>query len=96
MLLIFPKAIFPEINGYRIRAAATARLLAARYNCQAILVVMLGEQVIDWVKAVIHPDKSMSENLWAAYEALLTKNVVEAREMVTLRAWLDDLARLGF
>lgn len=55
-----------------------------------------GEQVIDWVKAVIHPDKSISENLWAAYEALLAKNVVEAREMVTLRAWLDDLARLGF
>lgn len=44
MLLIFPKAIFPEINGYRIRAAATARLLAARYNCQAILVVMPGEE----------------------------------------------------
>lgn len=43
MLLIFPKAIFPEINGYRIRAAATARLLATRYNCQAILVVMPGE-----------------------------------------------------
>jgi hypothetical protein len=44
MLLIFPKAIFPEINGYRIRAAASARLLAARYQCKAILVVMPGEE----------------------------------------------------
>jgi hypothetical protein len=55
-----------------------------------------GEQVIDWVQAAIHPNKSITENLWAAYEALLDKKVVETREMVTLRAWLDDIARLGF
>lgn len=50
------------------------------------------ESVIEAVSAAVTSSKSINDNLHAAYEALLQRNIVEKREMEVLEAWLKDIA----
>ena len=53
------------------------------------------ESVVEIVKSVISPEKSMSENLYNSYMALRDHKIVEDRELLTLNAWLNDLEGLN-
>ena len=52
------------------------------------------ESVLEIVKSVISIRKTISENLYSAYSALKANNIVQDRELVTLKAWLKDLAEI--
>lgn len=51
-----------------------------------------GERVIDIVKDAIRRERSITDNLHAAYEALLLEDVVVKQELLTLEAWLRDIS----
>ena len=50
--------------------------------------------MIDIVNGVISKEKSISENMLLAYEALLQNNIVTRKEVSLLEAWLHDLDEL--
>lgn len=50
------------------------------------------EEVINIVKGAIKKERNISENLYQAYVALHEKEIVTAQELVTLDAWLKDIA----
>jgi hypothetical protein len=49
------------------------------------------ELVIETVDKVISISRSLNDNLYNAYKALLEKKVVEEKELTTLELWLNDL-----
>jgi hypothetical protein len=49
------------------------------------------EQVVELVSNSISRDKSIEDNLYNAYGALLKQNIVNDNEMKTLDAWLQDI-----
>lgn len=51
------------------------------------------EAVVEAVSGTVSRERSMCDNLFAAYEALLREGVVADGELTTLQAWLDDLRR---
>jgi len=51
------------------------------------------EAVVEAVSGTVSRERSMCDNLFAAYEALLREGVVADGELTTLEAWLDDLRR---
>ena len=50
-----------------------------------------GEDVVEITTSAITATASIEDNLYNAYEALLKKNIVEAKELEVLSAWLKDL-----
>lgn len=52
------------------------------------------EKVIDIVTKSISIDITIEDNLLNSYNALLKHNIIEPREMITLKGWLDDLKRI--
>ena|SRR6218665_19567 len=50
------------------------------------------EKVISIVGAAIAKEKSIEDNLYAAYKALQQEGIVTEQELVTLEAWLKDIA----
>ena len=52
------------------------------------------ELVIELVTEAIEETESIENNLFSAYKALCDKGIVTEMELVTLRAWIDDLGRL--
>ena len=52
------------------------------------------EKVIGLVVQAISKDVDIEENLYRAYKALFTENIVCEREIITLKAWLKDLKKL--
>jgi len=52
------------------------------------------EKVIELVSKAISKNNSIEVNLYKAYEALLAKNIVCEKELITLKAWLSDLEQL--
>ncbi len=53
------------------------------------------EGVTETISKVISSGKSIADNLFNAYEALLQAGIVTAEEMQTLGAWLSDLQRVS-
>jgi hypothetical protein len=49
------------------------------------------EKVTDIVSHVVSKDESVSSNLYKAYEALKDNDIVSDQELITLKAWLNDL-----
>jgi len=49
------------------------------------------EKVIEITSSVIHEKKSISDNLYNTYEALLRENIVERHELTILESWLKDI-----
>ncbi|MDQ6860280.1 MAG: STELLO glycosyltransferase family protein [Verrucomicrobiota bacterium] len=52
---------------------------------------LLSQKVADTVSGAVRETASVSENLHAAYEALLVAGVVKDEELRVLNAWLEDL-----
>lgn len=50
------------------------------------------DKVVDIVSAAISGKNSIEDNLLNAYRSLLTEKIVCEKEMITLEAWLSDLA----
>lgn len=50
------------------------------------------EDVIDIVTGSVRSGSGIEENLFMAYEALLQKGIVEAKELKVLDAWLKDIS----
>lgn len=53
------------------------------------------ERVIELVTGAITPSQSLETNLYNAYLALQKENIVCDKEMLTLKAWLNDLQKLS-
>ena len=51
------------------------------------------EKVIELVTSSISKSDSVETNLYNAYKSLLEENIVCDKEMITLKAWLNDLNR---
>ena len=49
--------------------------------------------VIPIVEGVLSSQNSISDNLYAAYCALMKESVVTESELITLEAWLNDMKR---
>lgn len=52
-------------------------------------------EVMETVSAAVSANNSLNDNLFHAYEALHKKNIVEARELDVLSAWLQDVEALA-
>ncbi len=52
------------------------------------------EKVVEIVTKNISKDKSIEENLYSAYEALLEENIVVEKELLVLTKWLEDLSNI--
>jgi hypothetical protein len=55
----------------------------------------LGEKVITIVTNALQMSESIENNLYKAYEALLKENIVTAEELVTLKAWINDVEKIN-
>jgi hypothetical protein len=55
----------------------------------------LGEKVIEIVTNVLQKSESIENNLYKAYEALFKENIVTADELVTLKAWINDVEKIN-
>lgn len=53
------------------------------------------ETVIKIVNEVISKEESIGNNLLTVYNALRDKDIVSEKEIVTLKAWLTDLQKIG-
>jgi hypothetical protein len=53
-----------------------------------------GETITEMVTAAIKENETIETNLLLAYEALHAKNIVCEKEIVTLKAWLADIATI--
>ena len=53
-----------------------------------------GEKIIEIVSDVISATEVIETNLYNAYDALLRAQIVTSNEMITLEAWIKDLAKL--
>ena len=53
------------------------------------------ERVIELVTGAIIPSESIETNLYNAYLALHKENIVCDKEMLTLKAWLNDIQKLS-
>jgi hypothetical protein len=51
-------------------------------------------KVIDIVERNISPEQSIGENLLSVYSALLLANIVTIEELSSLKAWLNDCAKI--
>lgn len=51
------------------------------------------EKVIDIVSDAVSSARSIESNLYSAYRALLTENIVGESEMITLESWLKDIGK---
>ncbi len=54
-----------------------------------------GAKIIDIVSSAINKNDSIADNIYNAYTALLKEKVVQPEEMITLRAWLNDMSKLS-
>jgi hypothetical protein len=52
---------------------------------------LLAQKVADIVTSAVRDSDSVADNLFHAYEALLSHDVVKQEEMAVLSAWLEDL-----
>lgn len=50
-----------------------------------------GEEVIALVSRAITKNKTIAQNMMEAYAVLESENIIEKRELTTLKAWLSDL-----
>lgn len=55
----------------------------------------LGDKVIEIVTNVLQKSESIENNLYKAYEALFKENIVAAAELVTLKAWINDIEKIN-
>lgn len=59
-----------------------------------MLIYLHSEDIFTTAVQVAHPDKTISENLRAVYEALIEKKFIPAQELEVLDAWLSDITTL--
>lgn len=52
---------------------------------------LYADKVADIVKRAISPQKSVSENLYLAYQALVKEKIVAPEELIPLKAWIEDM-----
>ncbi len=52
------------------------------------------EQSVEIVQSAISASKTINDNLWNAYQALMNHGIVTSNEMTTLEAWLKDVSAL--
>jgi len=52
------------------------------------------ENVLNWISSSISKNESMENNLFNAYDKLLTHKVVKSSEMIALEAWISDVQAL--
>ena len=51
------------------------------------------EKIIELVTSSISKSENIETNLYKAYMSLLNENIVCEKEIVTLKAWLNDLQK---
>lgn len=59
---------------------------------QEIPCYLHSEDVVDVVSAALNGSRSIEENLYAAYEALVRREIVPKGELIHVEAWITDLA----
>lgn len=52
---------------------------------------LYADKVAAIVQKVISPDKSITDNLYAAYAALVKEKIVAPEELIPLKAWIEDI-----
>ena len=94
---IASREIFIDVNPAFLKSLA---LLANKDPLDVIFISEIPmyihcEEVMEITHNAISASHSIEDNLYKTYEALERKNIVEARELDVLSAWLRDMTEIS-